>query len=199
MNLRTLISVAKGDTAADLLLKNARIVNTFTGEIEQADVAIYDGRIAGVGDYSKAEETIDLQGRCLAPGLINGHTHLESSMLHPARYAQAVVPRGTVAAVSDLHELANVCGLDGIRFVMNWARRLPLDMIFMAPSCVPATHLETSGAQVGFEDIRKLLAYQNVVGLGEMMNYPGVVAGDEGVLKRIRAAKGRVIDGHAPG
>ena len=199
MNLAELISVAKGEKPADLLLKNARIVNTFIGEIEQADVAIYGDRIAGVGDYGKAKEIIDLQGRFLAPGLINGHTHIESSMLHPARYAQAVVPRGTLAVVTDLHEIANVCGFEGIKFITDWARKLPLDMLFMAPSCVPATHLETSGARISSKEVKKILAYPNVIGLGEMMNFPGVVSGDEEVLKKIGASKGRVIDGHAPG
>ena len=108
MNLKELISVARGKKPADLLIKNARIINTFVGEIEEADVAIYGGRIAGVGDYGEAKEIIDLQGAFLAPGLINGHTHIESSMLHPARYAEAVVPRGTLAVVTDLHEIANV-------------------------------------------------------------------------------------------
>jgi adenine deaminase len=199
MNLKKLISVARGETPADLLLKNARVVNTFIGEIEQANVAIYGDRIAGVGDYDKAREIIDLQGRFLAPGLINGHTHIESSMLHPARYAQAVVPRGTLAVVTDLHEIANVCGSKGIRFITDWARKLPLDMLFMAPSCVPATHLETSGARISSREIKRILAHPNVIGLGEMMNFPGVVSGNEEVLKKINAAKGRVIDGHAPG
>ena len=199
MNLAKLISVARGEIPADLLLKNARIVNTFIGEIEQADVAIYGDRIAGVGDYSKAKKIIDLQGGFLAPGLINGHTHIESSMLHPARYTQAVVPRGTLAVVTDLHEIANVCGFEGIKFATGWAQKLPLDMLFMAPSCVPATHLETSGAQVSSKEVKKFLAYPNVIGLGEMMNFPGVVSGDEKVLKKIGASKGRVIDGHAPG
>jgi adenine deaminase len=199
MNLKKLISVARGETPADLLLKNARIVNTFIGEIEQGDVAIYGDRIAGVGDYDKAKEIIDLQGRFLAPGLINGHTHIESSMLHPARYAQAVVPRGTLTAVTDLHEIANVCGLEGIKFVMDWAPKLPLDMLFMAPSCVPATNLETSGAKISSAEVKKILAYPNVIGLGEMMNFPGVGSGDEEVLNKIGASKGKVIDGHAPG
>ncbi|MCJ7791063.1 MAG: amidohydrolase family protein, partial [Dehalococcoidia bacterium] len=199
MNLKELISVARGEIPADLLLKNARIVNTFIGEIEQADVAIYGDRIAGVGDYDKAKEIVDLQGRFLAPGLINGHTHIESSMLHPARYAQAVVPRGTLALVTDLHEIANVCGFKGIKFVTDWARKLPLDMLFMAPSCVPATHLETSGARITSREIKRILAHPNVIGLGEMMNFPGVVSGNEEVLKKISAAKGKIIDGHAPG
>jgi adenine deaminase len=199
MSLKKLISVARGEIPADLLLKNARIVNTFVGEIEQADVAIYGDRIAGVGDYDKAKEIIDLQGRFLAPGLINGHTHIESSMLHPARYAQAVVPKGTLAVVTDLHEIANVCGFEGIKFVMDWAQKLPLDIMFMAPSCVPATHLETSGAQITSKEVKKILTYPNVIGLGEMMNFPGVVSGDEEVLQKIGASKGKVIDGHAPG
>ena len=199
MNLKELISVAKGEIPADLLLKNVRIVNTFIGEIEQADVAIYGDRIAGVGDYGKAKEIIDLQGGFLAPGLINGHTHIESSMLHPARYAQAVVPRGTLAVVTDLHEIANVCGSEGIKFVTDLARKLPLDMLFMAPSCVPATHLETSGAQISSKEVKKILAHPKIIGLGEMMNFPGVVSGDEEVLKKISASKGKVIDGHAPG
>jgi len=199
MNLKELISVARGEIPADLLLKNARIVNTFIGEIEQADVAIYGDKIAGVGDYDKAREIIDLQGKFLAPGLINGHTHIESSMLHPARYAQAVVPRGTLAVVTDLHEIANVCGSEGIKFVTDLARKLPLDMLFMAPSCVPATHLETSGAQISSREVRKILAHPKIIGLGEMMNFPGVVSGDEEVLQKIDASKGKVIDGHAPG
>jgi len=199
MNLKELISVARGEIPADLLLKNARIVNTFIGEIEQADVAIYGDRIAGVGDYGEAKEIIDLQGGFLAPGLINGHTHIESSMLHPARYAQALVPRGTLAVVTDLHEIANVCGTKGIKFVTDLARKLPLDMLFMAPSCVPATHLETSGARISSKEVKKILAHPKIIGLGEMMNFPGVVSGNEEVLRKIDAARGKVIDGHAPG
>jgi adenine deaminase len=199
MSLRELISVARGEAPADLLLKNARIVNTFIGEIEQGDVAMYGDRIAGVGDYDEAKEVVDLQGQFLAPGFINGHTHIESSMLHPSRYAQAVVPRGTLAVVTDLHEIANVCGTEGIKFVTDLARKLPLDMLFMAPSCVPATNLETSGARISSKEVRKILAHPKIIGLGEMMNFPGVIGGDEEVLKKISAAKGMVIDGHAPG
>ena len=199
MNLRGLVSVARGQMPADLLLKNARIINTFVGEIEQGDVAIYGDRVAGIGDYNQAKEVIDLQGRFLAPGLINGHTHIESSMLHPARYTQAVVPRGTSALVTDLHEIANTCGYRGIKFVLDWAQKLPLDMFFMAPSCVPASHLETSGSRISSREIEKILAYPNVIGLGEMMNFPGVVGGDEEVLAKLRVSEGKVIDGHAPG
>jgi len=197
--LKELISVARGEAAADLLLKNARIVNTFTGEIEQGNVSIQGDRIAGVGDYDKAKETIDLQGQFVAPALINGHTHIESSMLHPARYAEAVVPRGTLAIVTDLHEIASVCGYRGIEFVMDWARKLPLDMFFMAPSCVPASTLETSGARISSREVKRILAHPNVIGLGEVMNFPGVIRGEEEILKKVETADGRVIDGHAPG
>ena len=199
MSLAKLIAVARGDAPADLLLMNARIINTFVGIIEEGNVAIYGDRIAGVGNYLQAEETIDLKGSYLAPGLINGHTHIESSMLHPAQYARAVVPRGTSAVITDLHEITNVAGFEGMKFVMNWAQRLPLDMFFMAPSCVPATHMETSGAEISARDIEKALKRQNVIGLGEMMNFPGVVSGDRQVLSKIAAAQGKVIDGHAPG
>jgi len=199
VSLAELISVARGDTPADLLLQNARIVNTLVGIIEEGNVAIYGDRIAGIGNYHQARETIDLRGSYLAPGLINGHTHIESSMLHPVQYAQAVVPRGTSAIVTDLHEIANVAGLDGIQFVMNWAHKLDLDMFFMAPSCVPATHMETSGAEIGARDIKKAFRWQSVIGLGEVMNFPGVVSGNEQVLNKIEAVQGRVIDGHAPG
>jgi adenine deaminase len=199
MGLKELISVARGETPADLLLKNARIVNTFTGEIEQADVAIYGDRIAGIGDYDRVKEIIELDGTFLAPGLINGHTHIESSMLHPARYAEAVVPRGTLAVVTDLHEIANVCGSKGIKYFTDLARKLPLDMLFMAPSCVPATHLETSGARISSREVKKILAHPKIIGLGEMMNFPGVVSGNEEILRKISASKSKVIDGHAPG
>jgi len=199
MSLAELISVARGDAPADLLLKNAQIVNTFVGNIEEGNVAIYGDRIAGIGDYQQAKETIDLKGSYLAPGLINGHTHIESSMLHPAWYAQAVVSRGTSAIITDLHEITNVAGVEGIKFVMDWAQRLPLDMFFLAPSCVPATHMETSGAEINAQDIKKVLGWQNVIGLGEMMNFPGIINGTEQVLSKIAAAEGKVIDGHAPG
>jgi len=199
MNLKKLISVARGESPADLLLKNARIINTLIGGIEQGNVAICGDKIAGVGDYKQAKKVIDLRGAYLAPGLINGHTHIESSMLHPAQYARAVVPRGTLTLVTDLHEIANVCGIKGIKFVMDQAKRLPLDMLFMAPSCVPATELETSGARISADEIKKLLTYPDVIGLGEMMNFPGVISGVDEVLNKIIVSRGRVIDGHAPG
>lgn len=198
MSLEKLIAVARGEAAADLLLTNARIINTFTAEIEKGNVSISQGRIAGIGDYSQAKHKIDLKGKYLAPGLINGHIHIESSLLHIAEYARAVVPRGTSAIVTDLHEIANVAGLKGIRYLMDCARTLPMDCYFMAPSCVPATHLETSGAELGAKELKIALRWKNVIGLGELMNFPGVLMRDKEVLKKVRLAKGRVIDGHAP-
>jgi adenine deaminase len=194
-----LISVAKGEFPADLVLTNARVVNVFTGEVEPGNVAICGDRIAGVGDYSQGKEVLDLKGKYLAPGLINGHTHIESSLLDIGQYAQAVVPRGTLAIVTDLHELANVCGLRGIRYILDYARRLPLALFLMAPSCVPATNLETSGASLSPDDIRRVLRWRGVIGLGEVMNFPGVLGGDADVLNKINLAKGKIVDGHAPG
>ena len=194
-----LISVAKGELPADLVLAKAKVVNVFTGEIEPGNVAIYGDRVAGVGDYHQGKLVLDLDGKYLAPGLINGHIHPESSMLDIGQYAQAVVPRGTLAMVTELHEIANVCGMDGIRHVLNSARRLPLELFLMAPSCVPATHLETSGATLDTEAIRQVLRWKGCIGLGEVMNFPGVLAGNDDVLSRIDLAQGKVADGHAPG
>jgi adenine deaminase len=199
LSLEKLISVARGEVSADLLLTNARIVNTLTAEIEKGNAAICQGHIAGIGDYHQAKQTIDLEGKYLAPGLINGHIHIESSFLNISEYARAVVARGTSAIVTDLHEIANVAGLKGIRYLMDCARGLPLDSYFMAPSCVPATHLETSGAELGAKELQAALKWRNVIGLGELMNFPGVLMRDHEVLKKIRQAKRKVIDGHAPG
>ncbi len=199
MDLKRLISVARGDTPADLLFSNARVINTFTGEIEETSVAVFSGRVAGVGDYAGATQVVDLRGKYLSPGLIDGHVHLESSMLQVDQYARAVVPRGTLAAVTDLHEIANVCGLEGMRYIVQCSRQVPMDLFFMVPSCVPATPFETAGAKLGPEDIRRALRWRGVLGLGEMMNFPGVVQGDDEVLSKINAAARRTRDGHAPG
>ena len=198
MDLKGLIEVARGDAPADLVLANARIVNTFTGEIEESSVAVRQGRIAGVGDYTDARRVVDLGGKYLAPGFIDGHFHLESAYLHVDQFARAVVPRGTLAAVTDLHEVTNVLGLAGMRYIMDCARRVPVDLFFMAPSCVPATDMETSGATLGTEDIKKALRWKGVLGLGELMNFPGVISGDSHVLEKVQAAHGRPRDGHAP-
>jgi len=194
-----LIRVAKGELPADLLLANAQVINVFTGKPEPGNVAICGDKIAGVGNYHKAKEVVDAGGKYIAPGLINGHIHPESSMLDIAQYARAVVPHGTTALVTDLHEIANVSGLEGIRYILNRARRLPLDLFLMAPSCVPATDRETSGAKLGPEEIAKILRLKECLGLGEVMNFPGVIGGDKAVLKKIGLAQEKIIDGHAPG
>ena len=194
-----LISIAKGDTPADLVLANTRIVNVFSGEIKSGNVAIGGDKIAGIGDYHRGEQVLDLEGRYLSPGFIDGHTHLESSMLDVAQYARAVVPRGTLAVVTDLHEIANVSGLAGIRYVMSSARHLPLELFLMAPSCVPATHLETSGAKIDAPALRQVLRWRGCLGLGEVMNFPGLLSNDKAVLATIGLAQNEIIDGHAPG
>jgi adenine deaminase len=196
--LSRLISVAKGETPADLLLANARVINVFTGEVEEGNIAICGDRIAGIGDY-QAKEVLDVGGRYIAPGLINGHIHPESSMLDIGQYARAVVPHGTTSLVTDLHEIANVSGLKGIKYVLERAGQLPFNLFLMAPSCVPATDKETSGATLGPEEIKQILGWKECLGLGEVMNFPGVIGGDEAVLKKIEYARGKIIDGHAPG
>lgn len=194
-----LLAVARGEASADLVFSNARVVNTFTGEVEHASVAVVDGCIAGVGEYTGAERVIDVRGGFLVPGFIDGHVHPESSYLDVGQYARALVPRGVLGVVTDLHEIANVAGLEGLRYFTRRSRDLPLDMFFMAPSCVPSSRLETTGAVLGPSEIRSVLRWRNVVGLGEVMNFPGVVNGDEEVMAKLYAAQGRPRDGHAPG
>ena len=198
MDLAALIDAARGQTPADLLLTNARIVNVFTGEIYPGSVAIKGDRIVGVGEYAAAR-TVDLGGQFLAPGLMDGHVHLESSMVTIPEYARAVVPLGTTAVVIDPHEIANVLGLDGIRYMLAAARGLPLDVHVMLSSCVPATTMETAGARLSADDIADALDEPGVIGLAEMMNFPGVIFKDPEVLAKLAAAAGRPIDGHAPG
>jgi adenine deaminase len=194
-----LIAVARGDQPADLILANAGVVNTFTGEVISGNVAICGDRIAGVGDYHKAKQTLDISGKFLSPGFIDGHVHLESSMLDAGQYVRAVVSRGTSAIVTDLHEIANVCGLEGMRYVLDCVRKLPLDLFLMAPSCVPATHLETSGASISPTDVLQIMRWRETIGLGEVMNFPSVIHGDAAVLRKIALSRGKIIDGHAPG
>lgn len=193
-----LISVALGQKPADFLLTNARMVNVFTGEIEQANIAVAGDRIAGVGNYQQAAEVIDLKGRYLAPGFIDGHVHLESSMLHPAQYARAVVPHGVTGIVTDLHEIANVAGFAGIRYIMDCVQQLPFELFLMVPSSVPATNLETAGDRLTAKDIQTALRWKNVIGLGEMMNFSGVLTQDKEVLAKLASSRGYVVDGHAP-
>ena len=197
-HLEEKLSMARGEKPAELLFKNAKLVNVLSGEIYPANVAVSDGRVVGIGDY-KAKKTIDLKGSYLAPALIDGHFHVESSMLTMPEFARAVVPHGTGAAVIDPHEYANVLGLDGIRYVLESSKNLPVDFFIMLPSCVPATPLETAGARLTADDLALMIADERVAGVAELMNYPGVYLGQESELAKIRAGKGKAIDGHAPG
>src|SRR5271169_2281344 len=197
-NVSQKLSIARGEQPAELLFKNAKLVNVLSGEIHDANVAVEDGRIVGVGDY-KAKKTVDLKGAYLAPSLIDGHFHVESSMLTAPEFARAVVPHGTGAVVIDPHEYANVLGLDGIRYVLESTKNLPLDFFIMLPSCVPATHLETAGARLTADDLKLMISDERVAGVAELMNFPGVYLGQESELAKIRAGKGKAIDGHAPG
>ncbi len=199
MSLPEIIAVARGDAPADLRFANGRVVNTLTAEIEEIDVLVFGGRVAALGPGYRARRTVDLRGRYLLPAFINGHTHIESSHLWIGEYARAVVARGTAAVVSDLHELANVAGLWGVEEAVRAAAALPLDLYLVVPSCVPATALETAGASMGPDEIERALRLAGAVGLGEMMDFPGVIQGRPDVLTRIEAAAGRPIDGHAPG
>ena len=195
----TLLAVARGDTPADLILRNGRIVNVFSGEIEQADISVVGGVIAGVGPGYDAKETVDLAGAYQAPGLIDAHVHIESSLCLPAQFAAAVVPRGLTTAIADPHEIANVGGAAAVRFMADASRGLPLRVVIMGSSCVPATGLATAGAKLSADDLQQLLADGVVHGLAEVMNFPGVIHGDEEVLAKIAAFRDRPLDGHAPG
>src|SRR5271170_90199 len=197
-NIQQKLSVARGEQRAELVFKNARVVNVLSGEIHDTNVAVEDGRIVGIGDY-RARKVIDLRGAYLAPSLIDGHFHVESSMLTAPEFARAVVPHGTGAIVIDPHEYANVLGLDGIRYVLESSRNLPLDFFIMLPSCVPATHLETAGARITADDLKLMIADERVAGIAELMNYPGVYLGVKSELDKIAVGKGKAVDGHAPG
>lgn len=199
LELESLLRVARGDAPADLVLRNARLVNVFTGAIEETDVAIAGARLAGIGRGYRGEREEDLGGRYLAPGLIDAHVHIESSLVTPSQFARAVVPRGVTSVVTDPHEIANVCGLAGIRWMIADAARTPLAVFVNASSCVPATPLGTAGAALDAEDLAELRGEAAVLGLAEVMNFPGVVHGDPQVLAKLHAFAGRVLDGHAPG
>ncbi len=200
MDLAELVRYARGDEPAHLLLKNARLVNVLSGEIlPQTDVAVVRSRIVGVGQGYEAEEVLDLEGAYLAPGFIDAHVHIESSMAPPSEFARVVVPRGVTTVITDPHEIANVLGLDGIRFMFESAKYGPLSMYVMASSCVPATSMETNGATLHWYDLVSLKSDPWVLGLAEVMNFPGVIYGDDGVLDKLRIFQDEVMDGHAPG
>ena len=197
MNLNRLIKVARGESSPDLVIKGGQIVNVFSGEVYPADVAVCDGQIAGIGSYD-GPNVVDARGKFIAPGFIDGHMHIESSMVTVWEFAKTVLPHGTTTIMADPHELANVLGTEGIEYVLKTAKYQPLSVYVMLPSCVPATDLETSGARLKAVDLLPYLQSPWVLGLAEMMNYPGVVHESAEVLDKLRIVGGKIIDGHAP-
>ncbi|MBQ4078558.1 adenine deaminase [bacterium] len=200
MALENIIKTAKGEEKADLVIKNAQIVNVLSEEIYKADVAIKDAIIAGVGSGYVGEKEIDAAGKYISPSFIDGHVHIESSMLLPSEFAKMVVPSGTTTVVADPHEISNVIGLHGISFMREASKDLPLDVYMMLPSCVPASPYETSGFELNSYDLSMLIDSPWVLGIAEMMNFPGVINLDSEVLSKIKLGldKRKRIDGHAP-
>lgn len=200
-SLKELIDVARGRAPADVLITGARVANVFTGEVLEGNVAVVGGLIAGVGDYREGRTVYEFPGRCLIPGLIDAHVHIESSLLTPPQFAAAYLPHGVTAVIADPHEIANVAGADGLDYMLEAARGLPLSIFYTVPSCVPATRMETAGAEVGVAEIERIFQlYPESAGLAEVMNFPGVLDADPQVLARLGAAKkrGLAVDGHAP-
>ncbi len=196
------IDVARGRAPADLNLTDCRVVDFFRGRvIDGAVVSIYKGYVVGVDDGLAAKAELSLGGRYLCPGLVDAHVHIESSLLAPAEFSRLVVPRGTTSVVADPHEIANVLGHDGINWMLRASDGIPLDVYLMVPSCVPATHFDTAGASLFASDLARFAREERVLGLGEVMNYPGVLAGDPRVLDKLSLfwEAGKAIDGHAPG
>ncbi len=195
-----LVSAARGERPVDLLLKNSRMINVFTGAVEKTAIAVDDGHVVGFGDYA-TRESVDLAGRFAAPGFIDAHVHIESAMVQVAEFARAVLPHGTTAVVADPHEIANVLGTAGIDYILENSRDLPVEVFIALPSCVPATEMETAGARLTPEDLRPYLSHPRVKALAEMMNYPGVIAEDPRVMAKLAMAEaaGKPCDGHAPG
>lgn len=194
-----IIAVAAGREKADLVLKNAKYLNVFSNEFLCGDIAVANGLIAGVGKYDGKTE-IDVSGKLVLPGFIDAHIHLESSMVTPAEFAKAVVAHGTTTVITDPHEIANVMGIDGVEYMIQASQNLPIDVHFMMPSCVPATEIDESGAELGYKDIDSYFDHKKVLGLAEMMNYVGVINGDKNVVSKIVASQAhhKKIDGHAP-
>ncbi|BBO91220.1 adenine deaminase [Desulfosarcina ovata] len=201
MDLKTIIGAARGDLPVDLLLTGARIVNVFSGRINRGSIAIKDGYIVGIGNDYQAGETLDLEGRYVAPGFIDAHVHIESAMTSVTEFAHAVAPCGTTTVVADPHEIANVLGTAGIDYMLRSADGQPMDCLFALPSCVPATDMETAGARLTATDLEPFFDHPRVVALAEMMNYPGVIHTDPEVMAKLTLARNRhrAMDGHAPG
>jgi adenine deaminase len=196
--LKKRIQAARREIPAHLVLKEGRVVNVFSGEIQERDVALYDGVVVGLGPAYQGKEEIHVKGKWIIPGLIDAHLHIESSMLLPSRLAAAILPLGTTTIVADPHEIGNVMGIEGINFMLKESASVPLDIFFMAPSCIPATHLETAGARLEASELAALKNETRILGLGEMMNFPGVLMGTPEVLQKLALFGDKIIDGHAP-
>ncbi len=203
MNIIDIIPVSRGDNPADVLLKNCRIVNVFSGEIEKGNIALFKKRIAGIGDYDEGREVIDLEGAYIVPGLIDAHLHIESSMVSPVEFAKTILARGTTTAIADPHEIANVMGLSGIEYMIRSTEGIPVNLYIMIPSSVPASSMETSGARISAMDMIGFVEkFQNrILGLGEVMNFPDIINGDRDSIAKIELIrhKYKKIDGHIPG
>jgi adenine deaminase len=198
MELARRLAVARGDEPADLVIRGGRVLSVFTREWLETDLAIADGYVAGLGDY-EARQEVDAAGRFVVPGFIDGHMHLESPKLLPDEFARLVLPLGTTTVVADPHELANVLGTDGVHWLLDFCTELPLDVYFMASSCVPASRFESPRRALTAGDLEGLLRRRRVLGLAEMMNFPGVIAGDPAELEKLRLDGATHVDGHAPG
>ena len=198
MSIVDRLAAARADVPADLILRNAHLVNVISGEIYPTDIVIHDRHVVALGEGYSGEREIELAGKYVTPGLIDAHVHIESSLVTPPEFARAVLPHGVTSVITDPHEIANVLGIAGIHYMLERAKGGNLNMFVMASSCVPATHMETSGAQLEAEDLAPLLEHDWVPGLAELMNYPGVALGEEGMLDKITRFKKRVLDGHAP-
>lgn len=189
---------ARGLTKIDLVLHDAQLVNVLSGEIYVTDIGIHRGKFVGTGEFKYAEREIDLAGKYVSPALIDGHVHIESSMLRPEEFCSLLLSHGVTTAVVDPHEIANVLGVRGIRYILDSVRTLPFNAFITLPSCVPATDMETSGAKLEAEELSEFINHPNVIGLGEVMDYPGVLAGKHGIVNKLRLPL-KLKDGHAPG
>ena len=198
-NLTEIIASAKGDHAIDLLIKHGKLINVYSGEIYKTDIAIHGEYIVGIGGNYRAQEVLDISGLFIMPGFIDSHVHIESSMVEVPQFARAVVPLGTTSVIADPHEIANVFGYEGIRYMMDASKYNPLNVYFMMPSCVPSTAMDTAGSELRAFDIFPFLREKWVLGLGEVMNFPGVLNGDKDILDKIKISSDKRIDGHAPG
>jgi adenine deaminase len=192
------IEAARGDRPVDILFQGAKVVNVFAGELISTSVAVFDGVVVGFGDR-QAKEVVEINGAILSPGFIDGHFHLESTLLMPGEFARAVLPHGTTTVVADPHEIANVAGVAGVEYMIEASEDIGLEIFYMAPSCVPATHMETAGAELTSNDLEVLARHPRVLGLAEVMNFPGVIYADPAILDKLERFRDKVIDGHSPG